>query len=130
MPFRLTPQRRTILEELRQARDHPSAAELYRRVRARAPGVGFATVYKTLNLLAEHDLIQELQFGDAASHFDGNAQPHSHGICTRCQRIVDLEVNMSPEQVLAAARGQPFQASGYRLEFYGLCSQCLQIQEG
>lgn len=126
---RLTPQRRAILEELRKAKDHPSAGELYRRVQAKLPGIGFATVYKTLNLMAQQGNILELSFGDAASHFDGNPQPHSHGLCTRCGAIVDMEVALPLQTLAEAARDATFQPTGYRLEFYGLCGRCQEKGE-
>ena len=126
---RMTPQRQAVLDELRKAKDHPDAAELYRRVQASQPGLGFATVYKTLNLLARQGDILELQFGDAASHFDGNALPHSHGLCDRCSAIVDVDVDLPPETVMASVTSRGFLPTGYRIEFHGTCSRCQQNEE-
>jgi len=65
-----------------------------------------------------------LGFGDAASRFDGNTEPHSHGLCVRCGAIVDVMVDMPHETIMASAQCDSFHPTGYRLDFYGLCARC------
>jgi Fe2+ or Zn2+ uptake regulation protein len=122
--IRLTPQRRAVLEAVLAAGDHPRAIDIYERVRRRHPGIAFATIYNALRYLAEHGLISELTFGDAASRFDGRTERHDHAVCERCGALCDVEVPL-PENVRAQAAAQSgFQITQYRVEFRGLCPRC------
>src|SRR3954447_3895909 len=91
MPVRLTPQRRAVLDVLRGCADHPTAAEVLERVRQRHPGIGAATVYRSLGLLVETGEALELSLGDGASaRYDGNVTVHDHLVCDACGRAVDV----------------------------------------
>ncbi|MGH8886452.1 MAG: Fur family transcriptional regulator [Egibacteraceae bacterium] len=122
-PFRLTPQRAAVREVVWEARDHPTAREIYRRVKARQPGIGFATVYRTLNLLVEHGAILELALGDVA-RYDPNTAPHGHVRCTGCGAIVDINVPLPASTTRRAARDSGFDVDGYELQFLGRCAAC------
>lgn len=122
-PFRLTPQRAAVCEVVREADDHPTAREIYRRVKARRPGIGFATVYRSLNLLVEHGAILELQLGGAA-RYDASIAPHGHVRCTGCGAIADISVPLPASATLRAARDSGFDVDGYELQFLGRCAGC------
>jgi Fur family peroxide stress response transcriptional regulator len=122
---RLTPQRVAMLRLLASSQGHPSAAQLYDRLRAQFPTTSLATVYKTLNLLDDMGEVLELGFSHDDNRYDGNKPyPHPHLICIRCRKIVDVEGE--PAQGLAdeAAKASGFRVVGYRLDFYGLCPDC------
>ena len=90
VPFRLTPQRKAILEVLRTSHDHPTATEIYLRAKALYPALSFATVYNTLNYLKKTGWVRELQGMSEAHRYDFNHTPHHHLICVECGQIVDL----------------------------------------
>jgi Fur family ferric uptake transcriptional regulator len=120
----MTKQRQVILEELREFHDHPSADELYERVRKRLPRISLGTVYRNLEVLCELGEIQKHEFGGTLKRFDGNPHLHYHIRCTCCDRVdnvpvrdlTDLEKDLSPES--------EYKILGYRLEFIGLCPEC------
>ena len=121
---RLTPQRVELVRLIAASDGHPSAAQLYARIKRRFPTLSQATVYKTLSLLKDMDQVLEIGLrGD--SRYDGHRpDPHSHLICIRCDRILDGEAGLEP----AAIRKQE-QVSGYKIlrsqvSFYGLCPGC------
>jgi Fur family peroxide stress response transcriptional regulator len=121
---RLTPQRVELVRLIAASDGHPSAAQLYARIKRRFPTLSQATVYKTLSLLKDMDQVLEIDLrGD--SRYDGHRpDPHAHLICIRCDRIMDGEAGLDP----AAIRKQE-QASGYKIlrsqiSFYGLCPEC------
>ena len=122
---RITPQRLCILEALIDMNRHPTAEEIYGHVRRVSPTTSLATVYKTINTLKALGEVQELEFGDGRSHYDGvDPIPHPHVICTQCGRIEDVYL---PE--VSALSTQATRASGYaiavqRLDFYGICAAC------
>src|SRR5438552_6229678 len=123
--YRRTPQRFYIVEALVGNASHPTAEEIYARVRQVCPTTSLATVYKTLETLKAMGEVLELEFSDGSNRYDGlRPVAHPHVVCERCGRIEDVEVEGIP-----AMRAQATHASGYRLqshwiEFYGLCSHC------
>ena len=123
--FRLTPQRTAILAAVRAASDHPTARELFRRVRRREPRIGFATVYRTLNLLVEHGEILELQLGDdAVARYDGDTGPHDHVVCRGCAGVADIRLALPASLLAEAARASGYEVDSYDLRFSGRCPAC------
>jgi Fur family ferric uptake transcriptional regulator/Fur family peroxide stress response transcriptional regulator len=114
-----------VLDVVRQAHDHPTAREVYQRVRRRAPGIGFATVYRALNLLAKHGQVLELQLGDeAVARYDGNVARHDHVVCTRCGAVADVSVDLRDHITVEAAAASGFAVDAYELRFSGRCPSC------
>jgi len=126
-PRRDTRQRQVILEELKKVRSHPTAAELYEFARRRLPKISLGTVYRNLELLAADGTIQKLEIGGTESRFDGNPEQHWHIRCVRCGQVGDL--HDAPADLPPAASFQSmsgYKILGYRLEFSGVCPQCLR----
>ncbi len=120
--IRLTPQRCAVLEALRASNDHPTAAELLTRVQQDQPGIGPATIYRTLNLLVTSGLAVELQLDDGgAARYDGNVGRHDHLVCVRCGRIDDV---VQPEPDLSGVADTGFAVTGYDLRINGVCPSC------
>ncbi|MDR0468431.1 MAG: transcriptional repressor [Peptococcaceae bacterium] len=127
---RLTKQKATILEILRSVESHPTAEWIYQEARKKIPGLSLGTVYRNLNQLRENGEILELDYGSSQSHFDGRHDNHYHFSCVECGRVFDVHMPMikSIETKVKAAAGD-FQIFGYRLEYYGLCGECRQIEK-
>lgn len=123
--LRLTPQRSAVLEVLTAADDHPTAAEVYERVRVIAPGIGSATVYRSLALLVATGRALELSLGDGvAARYDANTTRHDHAVCDHCGRAVDIDHPVPDGMVAEIARRSGFAITGYDLQFRGLCPAC------
>lgn len=130
LAFRLTPQRAAVLDVVREATDHPTAREIYRRVRARQAGIGFATVYRTLNLLVAHGEILELNLGDGAvARYDGNTGQHDHVLCMDCGAAADVRIELPAQAQIQAEADSGFTVTGYELQFMGRCRDCLRQAE-
>jgi Fe2+ or Zn2+ uptake regulation protein len=119
--LRLTEPRRVILEVVRSTTVHPSAAQVYARVRLRLPRVSLATVYRNLRLLAAEGLLRE-RADVTGLRFDGRTDRHDHFTCVACRRIFDLPSRAAALGV-APARGG-FEVFEQRIEFYGRCPAC------
>lgn len=125
---KLTPQRIAIFECLQHLAGHPSAEEVYRAVLRRSPGISFATVYNTLELLTRMGQVREVIVDELRRRYDVNTRPHQHAICRRCHRILD--VPLDPEGPLAAALSgarldeHGFLVESVAVEFRGLCAGC------
>jgi Fur family ferric uptake transcriptional regulator len=126
--FRITPQRRVILEELKMADCHVTADEVYKMVRARLPRISLGTVYRNLEILSRLGMIQKLEIGGMQKRFDGNTRDHYHLRCLRCGRIEDAP--MEPQTVLEASVEAltDYKILGHRLEFIGLCFTCRRLE--
>lgn len=122
---RLTLQRMLVIEALHNADRHISAEEIYRQLHSRHPYANISTVYRTLDLLKELDLVTEADFGDGCLRYHVAEKGHHHHlVCRSCGKTVDLE-----ESALQALRdsllnGYGFDADLRHLAISGKCSTC------
>ncbi len=121
---RLTPQRMAVLKVLTGSRKHPSAEQIYERVKVDFPMTSLATIYKTVNVLKEMGEVLELGFHDDSTHYDGNPIPHPHLICTSCKKIIDVDVDVLGELPRQVARKTSYLIVSHRFDFYGICLRC------
>jgi Fur family ferric uptake transcriptional regulator len=124
--LRDTPQRWLILDEFLKREQHTTTEELYDIVKQRDRTIGQATVYRTLKLLCEAGLAQEVDFGDGVmryEHLYGHAH-HDHLVCQGCGKTVEVVDTVIEElqQRLSAQYG--FQLTGHEMYLYGLCEKC------
>jgi len=127
---RATRQRRFILHAIENMSGQFTPQELHSLLQRTHPEIGLVTVYRTLKLLSEKNLLCTMgQNGRSQSYVrrpscSSAQQHHHHLVCTRCKMVVDITSCglESMEQKLAAATG--FTISEHRLEFMGLCCQC------
>ncbi len=123
--YRMTVQRKIILEEIRKVYTHPSAQEVYEMVRRRVPKISLGTVYRALELLCDRGLIQKLSTnGGRQNRFDGNSAKHVHVLCVRCDRIDDLPMENVEDLEKKADKLTKYYLVGYNLEFKGICPEC------
>lgn len=105
---------------------HVSAEELYAEVKKVSPHVGYATIYRTLKLLKECELVYERHFNDGQGRYEivDDEGHHDHFICDRCGRIIEFQ-NERMEQVRRlVAQELGVSLSRHKTELYGLCAQC------
>ncbi|MBM4359422.1 MAG: transcriptional repressor [Deltaproteobacteria bacterium] len=98
--LKVTPQRLAILRELAGDLTHPTAMDLFERLRPGMPTMSFATVYNTLAALTEQGLCVARALEVGPVRFDPNMTPHDHAVCDRCGLVVDLPL---PEAHAASA---------------------------
>ena len=122
--FRNTTQRAEVLDEVRRSESHLTAGEIFERVRRRDPRIAYGTVYRTLHLLAEHGMIQELTFADQASRYDGRVERHDHVHCLECGVLLDVDVPVALMALHVAAEQSGFDVSSHHTVFAGTCPSC------
>lgn len=125
--FRNTTQRAEVLDEVRRSESHLTAGEIFERVRRRDPRIAYGTVYRTLHLLAEHGLIQELTFADQASRYDGRVERHDHVHCLECGVLLDVDVPVALMALHVAAEQSGFEVSSHHTVFSGHCPGCKNV---
>ena len=128
--LRSTEQRRVIVETFFAAPAHITIEELLAQVRGADPRVGYATVYRTLKLLAECGVANERRFGDGVTRYEiaNDDHHHDHLICVECGSISEFEepaIEALQDQV-AARHG--FLVRSHKHELYGLCADCQRKQ--
>jgi Fur family peroxide stress response transcriptional regulator len=118
--LKVTEQRVLVLGELAGDCTHPTAQELFERIKDRHPGISFATVYNTLNALERARRIAALDVG-GPRRFDPNRARHDHAICDRCGSVRDVDpVDASlPDPMLDG-----FAVERIERVYRGLCSEC------
>jgi Fur family peroxide stress response transcriptional regulator len=122
--YKATPQRILICKFALESRDHPTAQRIYEQVMKVHPTVSLATVYKTLQILREHGLVQELDLPESQARFDSNVRPHINLVCLRCGNIQDWDDSAAREMVARISVKAKFTLAGQRLDIYGICKTC------
>jgi Fur family ferric uptake transcriptional regulator len=125
--FKLTPQRRTILDAIIHSSEHLTPAAIHDRVHRVKPSIGLVTIYRTLEILAKLGLICEVHAGGSCRSYliRRPSEHHHHLICSECGTVIDFaDCDLSGlEHRLARETG--FKINGHLLEFLGLCRNCL-----
>ncbi|GAX91870.1 Fur family transcriptional regulator [Effusibacillus lacus] len=126
--FKLTPQREATLKVLLENEEaHLSAEEIFMLVKQKAPDIGLATVYRTLDLLSDLKIIEKLNFGDGMARYefrsDDHPHHHHHLICLNCNRFFEIEdlLDSLEEKV---EREHKFKIIDHRVSFLGYCEDC------
>ena len=130
--LKLTPQRMAIVKELALDETHPTAQEIFDRLRPGLPTMSFATVYNTLGALSSAGLCAALSLSPGSGRFDPNMAPHHHVVCDVCGAVRDLPLSApgspgSPDasSVRAVAHIAPgFELRSIERIFRGVCASC------
>ncbi len=124
--WKLTTRRAAVYDALRMAEGHPTAEEVYRRVRQGIPTISLATVYKALEALAASGLAAKLTDLDGTARFDARREEHYHLRCLRSGSVEDLPTEFDPDLIAKLDPGladrlgrRGFKVTGYRLELVG-----------
>ena len=108
---------------------HISAEELYAEVKKINPHVGYATIYRTLRLLKECELVSERHFDDGQARYEVVSEKHhDHFICERCGKIIEFENEGLERLQETVARELKVLLTRHKMELYGLCADCLQSE--
>jgi len=127
--YKLTPQREaTVRVLLENEADHLSAEDVYLKVKDKAPEIGLATVYRTLELLAELKVVDKINFGDGVARFDlrkeGAKHFHHHMGCMECGAVDEIEEDLLEDVERRVEKEFNFKILDHRLTFHGICHRC------
>ncbi len=127
--YKLTPQREaTVRVLLEHEADHLSAEDVYLLVKEKAPEIGLATVYRTLELLSELKIVDKINFGDGVSRYDlrkeGAKHFHHHLVCIECGSVDEIENDLLEDVEKIVQEEWGFEVKDHRLTFHGICKQC------
>ena len=120
--LKLTPQRLAVIECVAGDETHPTAQELYDRLKPRFPSMSVATIYNTLSALTSIGACRQFEMR-GSSRFDPNVAPHDHAVCESCGAIRDvLQTSAGPDEPHCSLPG--FRVHRVEKVFRGLCAKC------
>ena len=122
---RVTGQRRLLLEIVRAQGEHLDAEELYRLARKHYPHINRSTVYRTMRLLRDLGLIDEVHLGEDHHHYEIKAPVHHHHlICLRCGQVLEFSNPRTEQLAAAVARQHDFEIREIQIDITGYCADC------
>ncbi|KNF09879.1 ferric uptake regulation protein Fur [Gottschalkia purinilytica] len=127
--YKLTVQRKAILDVfLENQSGHLSPEEIYDSVRDKYPDIGLATVYRTLQLLEQLNIIYKLNFDDGCSRYELNTSSedhqHHHLICVECGTVFEVKLDLLENLELEIEREGEFKIVDHNVKFFGYCKDC------
>lgn len=122
-PSRNTTQKIKILEYLKSVHTHPTAEQVFLKVKKDLPALTLATVYRNLNQMTEQGQIVRLEL-NKEFHFDGDMRSHQHCVCNSCGKIDDLFQEKISQYALQEIKDNRFQPVSVTVMFYGICDTC------
>jgi Fur family transcriptional regulator, ferric uptake regulator len=121
-----TKQRALIVDIFLSTKDHINVDSLYQKVKAKNPGIGYATVYRTMKLLKESGVASERHFGTGQALYEPLLadEHHDHLICISCRKIIEFENPKIESLQERVAKDHQFKLTTHKHELYGHCKKC------
>ena len=117
--LKMTGQRKVILQVLEEAADHPSVESVYDRAKEIDPSISIATVYRTLNLLDELDLVIKHEFQEGYSRYEVNWDHHHHLVDLETGKVIEFQNDELERLKIKIAKDLGYDLVDHRLELYG-----------
>lgn len=133
--YKMTPQRQTVLQIFTQhPEDHLSAEDVHSLLKNQSTEIGLATVYRSLELLSELELLQKIDFGDGRARYELNdndvkRHQHHHLICTKCGAVEEFADDLLEPLEHDIAQKSNFKILDHQVKFYGYCQECQEKGE-
>lgn len=127
--YKLTPQRRAILDIIIEKEgQHLTAEEIYDEVKKVCPDIGLATVYRTVLLLEEVNVIYKLDLNDGCSRYElvhgDEEHMHHHLVCNNCKKVLEVQDDLLDELEERIEKTYKFNILDHSVKFFGICSEC------
>ena len=117
--LKMTGQRRAILDVLGKAKDHPSVEDVYERAKKLDESISIATVYRTLSLLDELDLVIRHEFQEGYSRYELNWDHHHHLVDLDTGKVIEFQNDEMERLKIQIAKELGYELVDHRLELYG-----------
>ncbi|HLN25865.1 MAG TPA: Fur family transcriptional regulator [Patescibacteria group bacterium] len=119
--MKMTEQRRVIARVLSDASDHPDVEEVYRRATAIDPNISIATVYRTVRLFEEANILERHDFGDGRARYEEAPDAHhDHLIDMQSGHVIEFQSSEIEALQREIARRYGYKLVGHRLELYAV----------
>lgn len=127
--YKMTPQRKQILQIFVEHPEHLSAEDVYGILREQDSEIGLATVYRALDLLSDLGILVKIDFGDGCARYelntaDPNVHHHHHLICVKCKKVIEVEEDLLDDLEATISQKSGFQILNHEVKFFGYCKDC------
>jgi len=122
--LKVTSQRLAICKFILSRKDHPTAEKIYQELRNKYPTISLGTIYKTLHLLKELGLIQELGFKEGSVRYDPDMELHINMVCSKCGKISDYKTENVKKLWSVIVSDIGIKPKGQRIDIYYECGDC------
>lgn len=127
---KVTSARRVMVEVILRRSGYFTAADIYEDIKHAAPGVGRATVFRTLDLLNEIQLVEKIHQGDGCHRYVVcQTQHHHHLVCSSCGSTSDFDECTLNDLFQQLAQQMRFRIRGHWLEIFGVCENCQEAEQ-
>ena len=133
--LRMTTPRKIIVEVLCKANGYITAEEIYHQVHKENPGIGLATIYRTMNILTDLGVVTRFEFGEGKARFElaetAGEDTHFHQlVCTGCFKVIKYSDFSAEEKGImqkiekTLEKKYKFSITRHVVQFYGVCPEC------
>ncbi|HEY4717296.1 MAG TPA: transcriptional repressor [bacterium] len=125
--LRFTGQRKVIVTAFLKVKRHINTEDLFLQLRKKFPGIGYATVYRTLKIMKEGGIAKEIDFGDGIKRYENSGskpEHHDHIVCLKCgsiEEFLELKIEQLQEQI---AKRFNFNIVSHKMQIFGYCRKC------
>jgi Fur family ferric uptake transcriptional regulator len=128
----VTRQRDMVARVVFAGGEHLSVDGIQRALREQHQQVGIATIYRSLDVLVESELVRSHDFGEGFKRFEPLLSPDEHGhlICSRCGKVTEFSTDRIERLLPMVADEHGFQHQTHRVEIRGLCRTCRDADAG
>ena len=126
--LRITRQRKEILKFIIENRSHLDAEVILNELTKLHITISRATIYRTLDVLVQQDIIDKYDFGDGKNRYEISAgqEHHDHLVCIKCNRIIEFKNSLSESTIPNICNKHTFKYLNHSIQIYGICSKCLK----
>lgn len=129
---KLTPQRRATLDVLIENQSkHLSTEDIYELVKNKFPDIGLATIYRTLQLFDDFNIIKKLDFNDGCYRYElseDQRHQHHHLICIKCGNVYEFDDDLLDELEGKIYKSNDFTVLDHMVKFFGYCKNCKETK--
>lgn len=122
--YTLTAQRRAVLDALERSEGHPSAEDIYLRVKTKNPRVALGTVYQALSVLEEIGVIGSKRWGESPTRYDLNTNPHLDIRCSACGAVSEVPGVECGDLQQLVQQNTSYEVRKATLVVEGICPSC------
>lgn len=129
--LRASVQRNAILSIMEKNKRHYTVEELYGITKKTSPGIGIATIYRTIRLFCEAGIIREIHLANDVTRYEviSDNTHHDHLICIECGTFAEISSEIIEKEQSRIAKNNGFKLTDHSLILYGICKKCSKQKE-
>ncbi len=124
--LKLTKERKAVLQEIFLHPGHLEAEELWHNLRKKKKRASRATIYRTLDLLVESEIVRKVDLGHGHSHYELmlDHPHHEHMICLSCGKVIEFSDRTMERTLNKLCEKRGFEHTSHRFQIFGYCKDC------